>query len=651
MLQKRLTELHSSKHDVSTRRSLELEELNLLIRCCMLTLTFSVPQKHLLESGRVLLLILKKLTLLEVAGGCHGNADSKKSHSCQCIYSGGNSSDSFVKFATLSSLELFDSCIPSITLILEVVIDELLLHGRLRKYLQMIDSYSPVHERLFKEGTNGGDFGVMMDMICSHFSLSISDEGALQEFLNRITRVHFTNSKSLELSVIAARTLLHNPVLLSSPKLIQAHVVSLVSNVISIGMDNERLTPDPKLVDCCLSVFESSVRLYTQHMSILKTKNHSADSRATLVSMQNKSSEPSFDYCTDPTKRKKLNQKITTFNDSWNSSLRRKLFKNKSNLLASSFKYIQDSCIIDRACKHEIVEFMKCILVRAANDVNDIELPLNGDASLQDICLLASLLMLMSISLRQSLKNLSFSKQYNSIVRIINCFKDFSVRLPIQVFAYNIMETNPTSHNESRMMLFHFLGLLSLSFDSGLDFLVNGCISVIIGLTDLFFIEEDNIDALRSLAIKGSPTIKQEAQVFRHPTLRVAAKFQKIQKLYLSNDSAAIGSTPTENVETENLSTTLVPFSMRRVTSTVETCNGELYLKNILKGSSKMTDLDDLADFVECTKGKEYDDWLKGRAKFRKWIKGKWEIHGWERKKRAWRSMSRNTRFRSKHHI
>lgn len=116
-LQTRLKQLHFSNHDVSSSRSLELEELKLLIRCCMVSLTFDEPQEHLFESGKFLLLMFKKLSLLEV---CNGNADLKKSNSCQCMCSGESSIESFAKVASLSSLEIFNPCISSVTVILEV---------------------------------------------------------------------------------------------------------------------------------------------------------------------------------------------------------------------------------------------------------------------------------------------------------------------------------------------------------------------------------------------------------------------------------------------------------------------------------------------------------------------------------------------------
>ena len=95
----------------------------------------------------------------------------------------------------------------------------------------------------------------MMEIICSHFLLTISGEEALQAFLNRITWVRSNNSKSLEISVIAARMLLQNPIVLSSPKLLQAHIVSLVSDVISVCVDIERMTSDPTLIGSYISFF------------------------------------------------------------------------------------------------------------------------------------------------------------------------------------------------------------------------------------------------------------------------------------------------------------------------------------------------------------------------------------------------------------
>ncbi|XP_076914479.1 uncharacterized protein LOC143573501 [Bidens hawaiensis] len=608
-LKNRLKQLHSSKHDVTATRTLELEELNLLLRCCMVTLTLHVPQEHLLESGRFLLLLFKKLSLLEVA-------DVKKSGSCQCMCSGEITSDYSAEVAPLSSLELFDTCLPSITTLLEVIIDELLVHGQLRKYLQIIDSYSPTNECLFNVNADSVDFGLIMDIICSHFSLSVSDDMALNEFLNRLTWARSGIPKPSSLGIISAKTLLQNPIFLSSPKLLQARIVSLVADVITFGTEHETYTPD-----CYLSVFESSVILYTQHMSILKTDSRTTDDMGNLV---NRSQHPSFESCINADKFEKLSQMIAKLNNSWKSNLRVKLFEIKSDLISSSMDYTQQNiCKVDVKYQDIISSFLKHMILKAADDVNVIELPLGCEASLQDTSLLASLLMLMSNSLIQALKVMSSRNKHDAIMGIMACFKEFSVRLPIQKSTHSLLEQNLINCNESKLMLLHFLGLLSLSFDSGLGFLVKSCVSVIMGLCNLVAFEEGNVDVLRmlvegeseSLVSDGSVTVYKQSFVGKYHSVGVAAKFQKTRASYLRNACGA---------KEEDMTS-----------SSRETCNGEVYLKT----RNVCGDVDDLADFIECQKDKDYEDWLKGRDKFRGWKSEKRVKRMQEKRKQAWRSM------------
>ncbi|KAH1191675.1 hypothetical protein GmHk_20G058877 [Glycine max] len=46
---------------------------------------------------------------------------------------------------------------------------------------------------------------------------------------------------------------------------------------------------------------------------------------------------------------------------------------------------------------------------------------------------------------------------------------------------------------------------------------------------------------------------------------------------------------------------------------TAKTCNGEMFLNCILEDPKKLSDYDDLADFLECKTGKNYSKWLNGR--------------------------------------
>jgi hypothetical protein len=44
---------------------------------------------------------------------------------------------------------------------------------------------------------------------------------------------------------------------------------------------------------------------------------------------------------------------------------------------------------------------------------------------------------------------------------------------------------------------------------------------------------------------------------------------------------------------------------------TVETCNGKIFLNCVLDDSQNLFDYDDLANFIECKQGKDYNGWLK----------------------------------------
>ena len=75
--------------------------------------------------------------------------------------------------------------------------------------------------------------------------------------------------------------------------------------------------------------------------------------------------------------------------------------------------------------------------------------------------------------------------------------------------------------------------------------------------------------------------------------------------------------------------------------NSVRTCNGEIYLKCLLGKHSKVSDFDELADFIVCEPEKDYSEWLKNKEKFRR---RKYEkMFKFRRKKRklAWNSKLR----------
>lgn len=411
-------------------------------------------------------------------------------------------------------------------LCIQVFVDELSVHGKLRGYFRLIDSVSSTREKLFLCHLGDDNIGIMMEVISTHFSLFIAKEQAFENFLNRLLWLHEKDFVTPELSLTTALSLLHNPVMLSGPKLMQTHIILLVSEAIRIGMDLENSKPDLELMDHYLLAFRRSVVLYTKHISHLQMDGHPADGRCSFLK-SNTSGEFSqlFESYVQPVTIKKISYLITKFKDSWNSHLRDRFLGSSGDLATSAIAYMKENqCILDISCRDEMLSIVSCIILRASGDINNISLHVDGDSSMEDICFLASLVKLMSISLLQALwclrhsgnlgclstlKNLSSYKEYDSITSIIRCFSEPDIQLPIQNSVCNMMETHSAKHKESKLMLFHFLRLLSFSFVSGFDFLVKGCILSIVALLSLSVFEEGNLDTLRPLIYSGSQSFRE----------------------------------------------------------------------------------------------------------------------------------------------
>jgi hypothetical protein len=398
---------------------------------------------------------------------------------------------------------------------LQVLADELLTSRSLRQYLMLVDVTSSKNEVLFTCHFSHCDIGSVLEVVSAHFVLSVSDEQAFDNFFNSLVWQHDKCFRFPELSLTSAISLLLNPIMLSSPKMFQAHVISLVSEAIGIGMASKNLRPDLRLMDWYLTAFERSVFLYTRHMSSLQMDGNPIGSKASANLRMLERSQPTFDSYIQQATRDKIDRVVSKSDDLWDSYLHNMFFGTKSDLVAGSLLYMKENQqVFDKLCRDEILSILDCIILRAfSDDVSDTVLYKKGETSSQDIYLLASILKLLSSSLVQAiwclrhsgnlgclktLENASSCKQYDFMVGIICCFRQFNICLPVQRFLSDMMKTN-ARHKESKWMLLHFSGLLSLSFNSGLNFLVKGCISVMMALMNLFVFEEGDLLALRSL--------------------------------------------------------------------------------------------------------------------------------------------------------
>ncbi|KAG6659244.1 hypothetical protein I3843_03G016700 [Carya illinoinensis] len=677
----RFKRFFSDLHDVKSDTVMSadaLEELALLLRCCMVILNLlDFDQDLLLEKGRVLLLVLKVLISLK-SGENESNGRStsvrvEKIVSRQCAFDDGDTgcttsvAEDFA--ASLCFLEPSDPCRPFLCALLEVMADELLINRSLREYLMLVDSASCKNEALFTSHFSHGNIGSVLEVVSAHFLLSVFDEQAFDIFINRLIWQHDKDFRFPELSLTPVVSLLLNPIMLSAPKMFLAHFISLVSETIGFGMSPRNLRPDPRLMDCYLTVFERSLILYSRHMSSLQIDDHPVGSKGTANPCMLGRSQLNFDSYIQQDTKNKIDRAVLKSDDFWDSYLCNRIFGTKSDLVAGSILYMKECHhVFDESCRDEILSILDCIILRAfPDDVHDNVLYKKGETSPQDIYLLASILKLMSCSLAQAiwclrhggnlgclktLQNASSCKEYDFMVGLIRSFQQFNVHLPVQRFLSELMENLPRRHKESKWMLLHFSGLLSLSFNSGINFLVKGCISIMMSLMNLFAFEEGDLGSLRSLLGIGSEAFPpkssfdevHEPLVDKKTSKKVASRFQKVQTLYLSVDSLRSFHQITQNDQVESSQNVSTLNHVKESTDgieeeTVETCNGEIFLNCILEGSGKSSEYNDVADFIECKQGKDYCGWLKDRQKYRKWKCQKMAVLRWKKKKKTWKSM------------
>ncbi|KAL0314134.1 UNVERIFIED_CONTAM: hypothetical protein Sangu_2257800 [Sesamum angustifolium] len=638
-----------------------VEIMNLLFRCCMLLLTLLAAKPNLiLEIGPIVLRIVRKLSspnLVENTGTHAFVFEKSVFHECAPADNG--CSTSYVEGFT-ASIQFLEPCNPLLFLkstMLEVFVDELLVHGQSRGCFKLINSVASINEMIFNPHSAHCDIGIVIEAMCHHFILSFSDKQAFGDFLSRLFCTHAKELKypfgAPALGVTAAISLLLSPFMVSAPRYMQAHLISLVSEAIDIKI----LKPDRRLTNCFLSTFEKSVTLYIICMSCLQIDGSSALPMGFTSISSHDIAHPPFEFYISPETKSKVDSLITELENSSNHNQKDSFFRMKSDLVSSSMRFVKEcQNLYVLPCQDEILAILSCLVLKASESYDDKAIrPVEG-TMLQHVYLLASLLKLMSISLlqaiwclrhgddSQSMKNLKYfssCKEYDMILGTITCFRDLDISLPIQQVLSSAMSSHSMRHKDSKMMFFHFSGLMSLSFVSGLDCLVKACLLTILALLNLFVFEEGDLDALESMvdsykesSSSGSPVVRlQETVVDQNSSLVVASKFQKIRSLYSSvtenncNEMETLRSQTLANASQEEPVASLEE-------ETEETCNGETFFKCVLKMDDNISDFDDLVGFVECKQRKDYSAWLKNRQRYRRWRFEKMAVLRWKKKRK-----------------
>lgn len=392
-----------------------------------------------------------------------------------------------------------------------------MVHGQLRQYFKLIDSIASSAEILFAPHSGQGDIGIVMEVLSRYFLISWSDEHRSGDHLNRLFLVnneYFKSSvKAHELSLSAAISLLLNPIILSSPKLMQAQLISTIYEASFLLVDIQNLKRNHRPLKFFLSLFEKSVALYMKHMSLLQIDCQSSFvSRSSSKGAEWKGIHPLFESCILASTRKEINNLILKFENSSQSHFLKLFFEMKSDLISSCVTFVKESLyLLDNSCQDEIMSTLSCLLLRASDSFKENAIV---DESLEDICLLVSTLKLMSSSLLQvvwclrcnlnsgcpkTLKDFSSCGEYNSILGIIDCFRELSIYSSVHNLSQQMMEKDSEKHKVSKMMFLHFSGLLSFSFFKRLDCLAKVCLFTLTALLNLFIFEEGNLDIFQTL--------------------------------------------------------------------------------------------------------------------------------------------------------
>lgn len=663
MFKEFLSTLHNVSASFSEQDSLHYsicstaQRLNLLLRCCIVMLKLLVlDQNRLVENGLVLHAILAKLCSFNFNLESERNTIHFEKVSQEYKWDDTHLSlftEDFV--ASFQFIEPIDHSHHFFCTMLEVFVDELLADGQLREYFKLIDSRSTVN-KLFISNPNQGDIGSVLELVCIHFCMSFPDEQTFESIDDQLFGFQRGKSRVPELGLLSALTLLLNPVMLMAPKYLQAYLISLVSESITTDLSLQ----NDKLIDCYLAAFERSVILYIIHMS------PSDRDSVCKISAYKGSSQPSFESYLRPVTGKQLDHQISKLDDSLQLQLEHRCMRSKSDLISSCIAHVSDSKeFLNTFFEDEIVSISSSIIVNAfPEEVAGNASYTGSDTKPGSIYLLASILKLMSCSLFQAtrylmhtgdldcskaLKDLSTCKEHDLLMDVIGRFQNCTISLPIQKSLITAMDIYTEKHKELKLMLINFSGLLSLAFKSDICFLLKGCIAVIVAIMNLFLFEEGNLHLLRladGLKLSSSNLSKengQEAVASKRSSIVIASKYEKVRALYL-RPLVASSSTGTESGHAETLANPVISddpdFGIEEEIE--EDCNGRIFLKYVMKNWEKLPDYDDLADFIQCKKGKDYSGWLKDREMYRKKKCEKMAVIKWKRKKRMWKYMKAN---------
>ncbi|XP_073009446.1 uncharacterized protein [Typha latifolia] len=538
---------------------------------------------------------------------------------------------------------------PFSTAVLEVFIEGFLVHPQLQRLFMVTDKVSCTTEKLFASSGSDGDLYVIQEIISSYFLLSVYNDWTFNRFINSLFWSKEANSEIPEISMDAALTLLGAGIMFSLPSILQAHLILLASRCIGIQSPKNSWRLDKVALSRSILAFECSVNLYLGYLSTLDSvdnftggKGHSTYCAKQLP----------FGSCIQVVACSKLDYQIEKLVSFCQSHSHDELSGNEADVLSNSVAYIKENQhIIHEKFRQETSFILECMISSfLSQEIGNSKLHENGDAIPQEMICLAAALKLMSASLLQILSDLreirclrgrktskdgDLFKAFDFISGIVRRFEKYESKQIVQKNFIDVLGKGPFRHKESMLMLSHFASLLVYSFRMRLGFLQKGCIFMMMTLMNLIIFEENSLDAF-SLFLSNwkytvhcaSPQQENPMGLFTRSSVIIASNMQKLQKLYLRDEFKCL-IYEDQRIEVQSRESTLSLAAAEDVemhpscTNEAEICNGQVLIECFPEFNRDPSEWDDVVDFIECKRGKDYSSWLKKKQRFRQWHKKK----------------------------
>ncbi|KAL8158837.1 LOW QUALITY PROTEIN: hypothetical protein V2J09_000374 [Rumex salicifolius] len=625
------------------------EETIMLLRCCIASLNFLQNDQSVLlgrcEFLRRILCMLCSCQKNDSSEGCQTSSPLKPDVHFVCRI-----------------LEVFMDELTTNKALKKYIkfLDELITNKALRKYIQISAFSSPARENM----CSCLDFGYVLS---AHFLQSYSGAQAFRGSIENLIWSCKENRAIPEVSLTAAISLLINPALASPPAFLHAHLISLISDAIGRGAVYDRTGFNLRFISCHMPAFEKSVSLYRRQLSKLVQNLFSENDDSVIKSaIRGVGFERPFESYLCPTLNGKLNSLIKNID----CSSCMMISQTSSNMVAILQNYVKENLhLLDESCRRTVSLFLSFLVEKAisADESKDALLHINGSVCPEDICLLASILKLMSCSLLQtvlymsSIRNSVHHKtssagsfpvrEYELLACVIDSFGQYRIQLPVQKLLHNKLEAQFSTVNGTKMMFVHFTGFLSICLAGGIEILAKGCLYLMLNVINLLFLEEGSLNFLNQLVSSGMESLfaqhppanmsvfstttvgvdssgdMQEEHTNKRSSVILASKFKKVKM-----SCERIGSAPGSQDEEAG-----------SISGEEEACNGVAFLKCLSKnsGASDPCLEEELVSFIKCKEGKDYSAWLKNRARYRTRKLQKAEDQAWEMKKTTWRRSAR----------